>query len=186
MLTAQRAHNHECRGRIGKLLETGERGSMRLEEPKLRKRRKRGDAEAEATEEQAGGAAQETTTPGQAPTRMEDGAATDSATPGQQRSDNQSGDAAMGQDDRIATDASTKRSAELPAESLRRDTANGYADSDSRVVLLAAAAEAGAAGEASSAGAGSSSGSGVAGPSVPGAQTVSDVGSLRGFDVVSV
>ena len=54
MLTTQRAHSSECRERIGKLLETDERGSARLEEHKLRKRRKRGDAEAEATEEQAG------------------------------------------------------------------------------------------------------------------------------------
>ena len=35
MLTAQRAHSHECRERSGKLLETDERGSARLEEHKL-------------------------------------------------------------------------------------------------------------------------------------------------------
>ena len=82
LLTAQRAHNPECRERIGKLLETDDKGSVRLEEHDLRrKKRRQADADAEASAEQAGGAAQEAATPAaEAPTMMEE-EATDPATP---------------------------------------------------------------------------------------------------------
>ena len=173
VLTAQRAHNPECRERIGKLLETDDRGSVRLEEHSLRrKKRRQVDADAEASAEQAGGAAQEAATPAaEAPTMMEE-EATDPATPPARQQ--QAGGSATTQGDQVAA-SSTKRSAEVPAEALKGATANDYADSDIRVVLLAAAAEADAAGAPTSGGAQSSGG---AGPSVPGAQTMSDVGSL--------
>ena len=98
--------------------------------------------------------------------------ATDPATPPARQQ--QASSSATTQGDQVAA-SSTKRSAEVPAEALKGATANDYADSDIRVVLLAAAAEADAAGALASGGAQSSGG---AGPSVPGAQTMSDVGSL--------
>lgn len=185
MLTAQRAHNPECRKRIGKLRETDDKGSARLEGHSLRrKKRRQGDAEAEATEEQAGGAAQATTlgNPRGTSPKTEtqiwmEGEAADPATPCQQQADS---GAAM-RDVRGAA-SSTKRSAETLEESLKRDTANDHAGSDIRIVLPAAAAEADAAGAPATSQSGGAQSSGGAGPPVPGARTMSDVGSLGGVD----